>query len=1246
MSVPLRDLIDIPERAGDEDYVLRLTDAVGDDAHLRRTLAQYVVTPDLARAFDRGLGLVADAIATGESRAAFLSGSFGSGKSHYMAVLHAVLGGHPEARGIAALQPTIATHDRALAGKKILRLAFHMLGRESLEEALLGGYLRQVRALHPDKPLPAVHQSDQILVDAERQRAILGDERFLAELNGGNAGDDPWAPLIGAGTWTMDRYAAARAAAPGTAGRQQLVSALVERFFGAYTAQAGYLDIDAGLNAIATHAATVLGYDAVVLFVDELVLWLAFGVQDRTFFRREAQKLTKLVESTTGARAIPLVSVVARQMDLRRWFADAGASGAEQEMLDQAFRHQQGRFTTIELGDDNLAAVAHVRLLHPRDDHARARLSEAFAGLDRRREVWDVLLDGVNTDERHRGSDEKAFRLTYPFSPALVSTLRSLSGVMQRERTALKVMQRMLVERRDELTVDDVIPVGDAFDLLVTGSEPLDSQVAALFRSATTLYREKLRPIILRTNGLTEETLRADPAAAPRSFHTDDRLAKTLLLSAVAPKVPALREITASRLASLNHGSVVSPLPGNEATIVLAKVQEWSRLVPEISVSPDRRNPLIRVRLSEVDYESVVQSAIGEDNPGRQRELVRTMVREALGVADGRPDISGAIPHSVVWRGSVRQVELVFGNVRDETWVLDEHFRAQPGTWRFVVDHPFDDAGHTSAQDRARVDRLIARNMQETTVVWLPHFLSDERMRDLRRLVVLEWLLTGSGERWKLHSDHLSETDRIQAKAILESQRRTLRLQLAAAVQQAYGAAAPAVGNLVADEGHDRVLLSLDRSFNPASPVGVDLAAAFENLVDQAFRTMYPAHPAFEPGHEAVRPRELAVVAGYVERAVADPDGWVLVDPTDRAVVRRIAGPLRVGTAAETKFLFGDDRFPWGAEFERAMAREGLSPGDTVRVAQVRAWIAAATPRRGLRDEVADLVVMAWAALRQRGWYEHGTPVTPRPGSVRPEMELRPEPLPTVEEWVAATRRAGVLFTGDGNPHLTPASLTAFATRVRGQAEGYADHAEGLVGALQDATARLGPAADGARLRTARSTAELVVRLGRTADHVALVRTVGSVELPCGDDVAVASLLSAAGVTSALRRFPWDRLAPLRAATGHEHTGANVAALVLADLAEALAKDEFEAPLAPGLAQIQNTALDGVAPFGGYRPARRPTTPTEPDRSVPDVGGTSRIAGSARRAAGADNRALIDELRSFLDQHPEAAVQVDWRVVP
>ena len=86
------------------------------------------------------------------------------------------------------------------------------------------------------------------------------------------------------------------------------------------------------------------------------------------------------------------------------------------------------------------------------------------------------------------------------------------------------------------------------------------------------------------------------------AFHTDDRLVKTLVLSAVAPEVPALKEITAGRLAALNHGSIVSPLPGQEASVVLTKLRRWYGEIPEIHISNDARNPVIRLKISEVDY--------------------------------------------------------------------------------------------------------------------------------------------------------------------------------------------------------------------------------------------------------------------------------------------------------------------------------------------------------------------------------------------------------------------------------------------------------------------------------------------------------------------------------------------------------------------------------------------------------------------------------------------------------------------
>ena len=81
------------------------------------------------------------------------------------------------------------------------------------------------------------------------------------------------------------------------------------------------------------------------------------------------------------------------------------------------------------------------------------------------RAVWDTLL----TSEA--GAGEEQFAEVYPFSPALVDTLVVLSGLLQRERTALKVMAQLLVNGRDTLVIDDIIPAGDLYDVMVANAE-------------------------------------------------------------------------------------------------------------------------------------------------------------------------------------------------------------------------------------------------------------------------------------------------------------------------------------------------------------------------------------------------------------------------------------------------------------------------------------------------------------------------------------------------------------------------------------------------------------------------------------------------------------------------------------------------------------------------------------------------------------------------------------------------------
>ena len=80
----LKDLITIPERVHQGDFVLQLSRGVTEP---EQTLRDYVVTPQLVDAFANALGFIQQAVQSGGSKAAYLHGSFGSGKSHLLKVL-------------------------------------------------------------------------------------------------------------------------------------------------------------------------------------------------------------------------------------------------------------------------------------------------------------------------------------------------------------------------------------------------------------------------------------------------------------------------------------------------------------------------------------------------------------------------------------------------------------------------------------------------------------------------------------------------------------------------------------------------------------------------------------------------------------------------------------------------------------------------------------------------------------------------------------------------------------------------------------------------------------------------------------------------------------------------------------------------------------------------------------------------------------------------------------------------------
>ena len=123
----------------------------------------------------------------------------------------------------------------------------------------------------------------------------MGDEKFFTGLNQGQAGSPAgsgWGE-IGAG-WDGEGFEAAIAAPPRAEERIRLVGDLVETFFRyAKTGDSEYVDLDSGLSIVSKHAKS-LGYDGLIHFLDELILWLATRAADVDFVTREGQKLIKL----------------------------------------------------------------------------------------------------------------------------------------------------------------------------------------------------------------------------------------------------------------------------------------------------------------------------------------------------------------------------------------------------------------------------------------------------------------------------------------------------------------------------------------------------------------------------------------------------------------------------------------------------------------------------------------------------------------------------------------------------------------------------------------------------------------------------------------------------------------------------------------------------------------------------------------------------------------------------------------
>jgi hypothetical protein len=1210
MSTFLRDLIEIPERVYKGDYVLRLGEGVSAE-HAQQTVREYVVTPELARCFDEALGLIRAALEAGSSKAAYLHGSFGSGKSHFMAVLHLLLRNDPHARSLAGLDEVVADHDDWLAGKRFLLPTYHLVGARSLEDAVLGGYVEHVTRLHPEAPTPAVYASKALFDTVARFREELGDERFFRRLNEQSAGaDEGWGDL-GAG-WTDQTYERAAGKPPTDSEHQQLVSDVVAAFLPGHgsllRAEGRYLDIDAGLAVMSQHASS-LGYDAVVLFLDELVLWLMTRLADQAFVSKEATNVSKLVEAAAADRPAPLVSFVARQRDLRE-LVGRDIPGAERLSLLDALKWWEERFATITLEDRNLPVIAEHRILAPKTPEAERVVDEAFADVRTRMPatVVDILLG--------REGDAETFRRTYPFTPAFVDTLVAASSALQRERTALKVMAEVLSDRREDLTVEDVIPVGDLYDALDASDEPFSAEMAQQFEAARRLYDSRLRPLLLEQHGLTEHA-----AAADAAFRADDRIVKTLLLAALVPTVEALQGLDAGHLAALNWGQVKGLFPGQETSTVIQKLRTWSSRVGELKLSDDPTNPTAAIQLTGIDTEAILDRARHNDTEGERRKLLREMLLAEFGV-DQRTTETFTLSHQFSWRGSRRLVELAFENVRDRVRLPDASLRPTGAEPKIVLDLPFDEDGYGPRDDRARVVEFRETNEAVETVCWLPNFFSRDVRNDLGTLVVLEYVLTG--ERLAQLTDHLPPGQRPVAKQLLENQRDALRQRMKLALAQAYAATDVRDGMVMDELEPSEQFQSLDPSFQPRPPVGPTLARALEGISYQLMERRYPAHPKFESD---VRDAALQTVLAEALRAVeAEAENHrIEVERSKRTPMLAVAQPLELGTQFETAFVLGHR---WRQHFDQQHAADGGGP---LTVKALREYVDRPKPM-GLDRKVQDVLILVYAAQSKRSFWLGDAPFTQaKIGTVPDECELREQKLPDEKTWKEACARAASVFGLAPSPLRTASEVARLTQDLREQQTHLWEASQKLVKELGVCLGRIGLAGDESnRLKAARSGAELLATIKSASDEEVVAKLADAPLEPSAQAVGT-TLKRSSDVVQALETVPWTVLDGVRKLAESDPEAGAVRDRAL----ELFRHDEHAQALTPALRALVDDAASFLAALA---PGTEPAAP-------PPAQGYTRVEGGRKaHLPPADAAAELDRIHELLDRDPAYRLTLDWTV--
>ena len=613
-----------------------------------------------------------------------------------------------------------------------------------------------------------------------------------------------------------------------------------------------------GLSRMAEHA-KAQGFGGIVLMIDEFLLWLA--EKSGQEFVQEINNLNVIVDHNTGQRP---------RADLRLRRATAEPAG----VLPGPRRREQDprapRPPRQAVRDHQAAG----RRAAPHRARPRAAPEEPERGAGGRR---------ARSSERHQkvlpallaGADIDYLRDVYPFHPALIEMLVDVTSLMQRERSALRLLYELLVIHYPKLPLGEFLPVGSAFAAIFPESGVEASKKVELMQDIHHQYYSRLAPAMLK---MAEEAGSEFNEERRRAL---DQLVKTVLLAEVSPRLKQ-GGLTIERLVQLNAVDVEGETFRGQVRVAETDLLALSQRVPDLQVAgtgQDRARPL-RARARQPRRGARARAVEGRQ-PGAAVQGVLGRA-EAGARARGHQGLRGR-RHQ---RGRLgprrgdarkRRGRIKLGNVREMSY---DDFAPPEGAFKVLVDYPWDEPGHTVDEDRLRATNVRKKQGLLHTVCWLPRHMSPTELGVLTELAAVRYLLSDAGQEDLLETLGPQDKSKILDQAGIRQ--KTLEGQLEELLKEVY-----------VRHGEFFALISDVDSSRPRETLGENLEHIATLLMDRR----YPQHPTFlaEP-----KKQDLEALLDWMVQA-GETNVSVAYDENVGKVLKTLGQPLELVNLGQTK---------------------------------------------------------------------------------------------------------------------------------------------------------------------------------------------------------------------------------------------------------------------------------------------------------------------------------------------------------